>query len=173
MVCGTRARLTSYLHDTAGWKTSTASIRIEYLSVDRSVNGERTVKVRLGIAALFVTITIAFASSPHQASATQTQAPLAQTAPQVQPSPQVKGRSPGGDIGSGAGDIGKGTAAGAGNVAKGTGKGAVDLLTLHPLNAAGNVGKGAAVGGKDIGVGAAKGTGKVAKGVGRGIKHIF
>ncbi len=105
----------------------------------------------------------------------QTTAQPAPTQTTVQPAApaQVQGRSPGGDIGSGAGDIGKGTAAGAGNVAKGTGKGAVDLVTLHPVNAAGNVGKGAAVGGKDIGVGAAKGTGKVAKGVGRGIKHVF
>jgi hypothetical protein len=36
------------------------------------------------------------------------------------------------DVGSGAGDIGKGAAKGAGSAAKGAGKGAVDLATLHP-----------------------------------------
>src|ERR1700755_2750187 len=91
--------------------------------------------------------------------------------PQTQPQP----RSPGGDVGSGAGDIGKGTAKGTGAAAEGVGKGAGDLVTLHPVDAAGNVGKGAAVAGKDVGVGggAVKGTGKVAKGTGRGIGKIF
>src|ERR1700758_3194609 len=88
--------------------------------------------------------------------------------PQTQPRP----RSPGGDVGSGAGDIGKGTAKGTGAAAEGVGKGAGDLVTLHPVDAAGNVGKGAAVAGKDVGVGAAKGTGKIAKGTGRGIGKL-
>ncbi len=86
---------------------------------------------------------------------------------------QAHQTSPGGDVGKGAGDIGKGTAQGAGAAAKGVGKGAGDLVTLHPLDAAGNVGKGAAVAGKDVGVGAVKGTGKIAKGTGRGIGKIF
>jgi hypothetical protein len=51
------------------------------------------------------------------------------------------GRSAGGDIGSGSGDIGKGAGKGAGNLAKGAGKGAGDLVTLHPVDAAGAVGK--------------------------------
>ncbi len=68
---------------------------------------------------------------------------------QTQTPPQT--RSPGGDVGRGAGD----------------------LVTLHPIDAAGNVGKGAAVTGKDVGVSAAKGTGKIAKGTGRGIGKIF
>ncbi len=83
------------------------------------------------------------------------------------------GRGPGKEIGSGAGDIGKGAAKGVGNVAKGTGKGALDLVTLHPINAATSVGKGAATGGKDVAVGTAKGTGKIGKGVGKAIKKIF
>jgi len=82
-------------------------------------------------------------------------------------------RSPGGDVGSGAGDIGKGAGGAAGNVAKGTGKGAGELVTLHPVKGAGDVGKGVGVGAKDAGVGAAKGTGKIAKGTGRGVGHIF
>ena len=86
---------------------------------------------------------------------------------------QKKGRSPGGDVASGTGDIGKGAAKGAGNLAVGAGKGAVDLVTLHPIDAAASVGKGGVSAGKDVGVGTVKGTGKIAKGVGRGIKHIF
>lgn len=102
-----------------------------------------------------------------------------QTAPQPtgtsQPSTRQQPRktSPGGDLGRGTGDIGKGTAKGAGAAAKGVGKGAGDLVTLHPVDAAGNVAKGGAVAGKDVGVGAAKGTGKIAKGTGRGIGKIF
>lgn len=82
-------------------------------------------------------------------------------------------RGPGKEIGSGAGDIGKGAAKGAGNVAKGTGKGALDLVTLHPIDAASSVGKGAAVGGKDVAVGTVKGTGKIGKGLGKAVKKLF
>lgn len=82
-------------------------------------------------------------------------------------------RGPGKEIGSGAGDLGKGAAKGVGNVAKGTGKGAVDLVTLHPINAAASVGKGAAAGGKDLGVGTVKGTGKIGKGIGKAVKKLF
>src|ERR1700751_1822818 len=57
---------------------------------------------------------------------------------------QKHGRSPGGDVASGTGDIGKGAAGAAGHAAAGAGKGAADLVTLHPIDAAGNVGKGAA-----------------------------
>jgi len=86
---------------------------------------------------------------------------------------QKHSRGAGAEIGSGAGDIGKGTAKGAGHVAKGTGKGAVDLVTLHPINAATSFGKGAGEAGKDVGVGTLKGTGKIGKGIGKAIKHIF
>jgi hypothetical protein len=86
---------------------------------------------------------------------------------------QKHGRGAGKEIGSGAGDIGKGTAKGAGNLAKGAGKGAVDLVTLHPVNAATSLGKGAGIAGKDTGVGVVKGTGKIGKGVGKAIKKIF
>jgi len=77
------------------------------------------------------------------------------------------------DVGSGAGDIGKGTAKGLGSAAKGTGKATGDLVTLHPINAATDLGKGAAKTGKNIGVGTAKGTGKIFKGTGKAIKHLF
>jgi hypothetical protein len=77
------------------------------------------------------------------------------------------------DVGSGAGDIGKGAAKGAGSAAKGTGKAAGNLVTLHPVNAATDLGKGATNTGKNVGVGAVKGTGKILKGTGKGIKHLF
>ncbi|MGC2617959.1 MAG: hypothetical protein WA414_02900 [Acidobacteriaceae bacterium] len=125
----------------------------------------------------FSIVLLAFAiglSGPSaSAENSQTQVPPnnAQTA---QPAPQqAHPTSPGGDVGRGAGDIGEGTGKGAGAAAEGVGKGAGDLVTLHPVKAAGNVGKGGAEAGKDIGVGAAKGTGKIAKGTGRGIGKIF
>jgi hypothetical protein len=119
-------------------------------------------------------LSLAFALGGPNALGQSTQPqPPQQPAEISQPQAQPQQRSPGGDVGSGAGDIGKGTAKGAGAAAKGVGKGAGDLVTLHPLDAAGNVGKGAAVAGKDVGVGAAKGTGKIAKGTGRGIGRIF
>jgi len=77
------------------------------------------------------------------------------------------------DIGSGAGDIGKGVGKGAASAAKGTGKAAADLATLHPINAATDLGKGAAGAGAHLGIGAAKGTGKILKGTGKAIKHIL
>jgi len=77
------------------------------------------------------------------------------------------------DVGSGAGDIGKGAAKGVGSAAKGTGKTAGDLVTLHPINAATDLGKGAASTGKNAGVGAVKGTGKILRGTGKAIKHLF
>ena len=86
---------------------------------------------------------------------------------------QKHGRGAGGDVGSGSGDIGKGTGKGAGNLAKDTGKGAADLATLHPVNAAGAVGKGGASTGKDVAVGTAKGTGKIVKGTGKVLKKPF
>ncbi len=86
---------------------------------------------------------------------------------------QHKHPGAGKDIGSGAGDVGVGAAKGTGAAAKGVGKGAVDLATLHPVNAAASVGKGAAVAGKDVGVGSAKGAGKITRGIGKAFKKLF
>jgi len=132
----------------------------------------RTVFPRSFVALLAFAFAICGLNARGQNSQTQ---PPPQHTDTSQPSTenQPQQGSPGGDVGRGAGDIGKGTAKGAGAAAKSVGKGAGDLVTLHPLNAAGNVGKGGAVAGKDIGVGAAKGTGKIAKGTGRGIGKIF
>src|SRR5882762_10279195 len=77
------------------------------------------------------------------------------------------------DVGSGAADIGKGAAKGAGSAAKGTGKAALDLVTLHPINAATDLGKGAVSTGKNVGVGTVKGSAKILKGTGKAIKHLF
>jgi hypothetical protein len=84
-----------------------------------------------------------------------------------------KGRSAGGEIASGSGDIGKGVAKGAGSLAAGAGNGALNLATLHPIDAAVSVGTGGAAAGKNVAVGTTKGTYKIAKGIGKGIKHIF
>ena len=84
-----------------------------------------------------------------------------------------KGRTAGGDIASGSGNIASGAGKGAGHAAEGVGKGAGDLVTLHPAYAAGAVGKGGASAGKDLAKGTGKGTAKVVKGAGKGIKHIF
>jgi hypothetical protein len=81
--------------------------------------------------------------------------------------------SPGRQMANGAGNVAGGAAKGAGSAAKGVGKGAADLVTLHPVDGATSVGKGAAGAGKDAGVGAVKGTAKVTKGLGRAIKHLF
>jgi hypothetical protein len=101
------------------------------------------------------------------------QNPSTTTADQPTRQSTVQGRSAGGDIGSGSGDIGKGAGKGAGNLAKGTGKGAADLATLHPVDAAGAVGKGGASAGKNVAVGTAKGTGKIVKGTGKLLKKPF
>lgn len=116
-------------------------------------------------------LALAFIIWAQNAVAQNTQTPPASSQSTGQTRTQT--RSPGGDIGSGSGDVGKGTAKGAGSAAKGVGKGAGDLVTLHPIDAAGDVGKGAVGAGKDVGVGAAKGTGKIAKGTGRGIGKVF
>ncbi len=103
---------------------------------------------------------------------------IAQTSPSVQASGSAQAdvnvqTSAKHDVGSGAGDIGKGAAKGVGSAAKGTGKAAGDLVTLHPINAATELGKGAVNTGKNVGVGAVKGTAKIFKGTGKGIKHLF
>jgi len=82
-------------------------------------------------------------------------------------------RGPAREIGAGAGTAVAGGAKAVGAAAKGTAKGVGDLVTLHPIDAATSVGKGAAYAGKDVTVGAVKGTGKVAKGIGGVFKKIF
>ena len=103
---------------------------------------------------------------------------LAQTAPATQPAtepaPRTKPRpSAKHDVGTGAADIGIGTAKGARSAVVGTGKTVVDLATLHPVGAATDLGKGALDTGRNVGVGAAKGTGKILRGTGKAIRHLF
>ena len=118
-------------------------------------------KLRLLVSGICVAaIAIAQTPSPEQASGT----------PQTNTKRRSEAKH---DFGGGAADIGKGAAKGAGSAAKGTGKAAGDLVTLHPVNAATDLGKGAVGTGKNVGVGTAKGTGKILKGTGRAIKHLF
>jgi molybdenum-dependent DNA-binding transcriptional regulator ModE len=121
---------------------------------------------RTGILSLAV---LAFGVSAYG----QTQSTTTPNEAASQPAVQKQGRSAGGDIGSGSGDIGTGAGKGAGNLAKGAGKGAGDLVTLHPVDAAGAVGKGGASAGKNVAVGTAKGTGKIVKGTGKVLKKPF
>jgi hypothetical protein len=96
---------------------------------------------------------------------------IAQTsAPQEPPAAHSSAKH---DVARGAGDIGKGAAKGAGSAAMGAGKAAGDLVTLHPINAATDLGVGAAKTGKNVGVGAVKGSGKILKGTGKAIKHLL
>lgn len=77
------------------------------------------------------------------------------------------------EMASGAGNIGVGAAKGAGHLALGTARGVGSLATLHPVDAAAEVGKGAGSAGKDVAVGTVKGTAKIGRGLGRVIRKIF
>lgn len=81
-------------------------------------------------------------------------------------------RSPGKEVGKGGEDIGKGAGKGAESLGKGTAGAAVDVVTLHPIGAATDLGKGAGGAGKDVGVGTAKGTAKIGKGSAKGIGRL-
>ena len=80
--------------------------------------------------------------------------------------------SPGKEVGKGGEDIGKGAGKGAGSLGKGTAGAAGNLVTLHPGNAAADLGKGAAGAGKDVGVGTGKGASKIGKGSAKGIGKL-
>ncbi len=77
------------------------------------------------------------------------------------------------EIGRGAGSIGTGALKGTGELAKGTANGALDLVTLHPIDASASLGRGALGAGKDVSVGTLKGTAQIGKGVGKAIRKIF
>ena len=82
-------------------------------------------------------------------------------------------RGPAGEIGSGAGTVAAGAGKGAGHAAEGAAKGVGDVVTLHPVKGATDIGKGAGQAGKNVTVGTAKGSGKVVKGIGKAFKKIF
>jgi hypothetical protein len=94
--------------------------------------------------------------------------PGAESVPRTKPHTSAKR-----DVGSGAADIGVGAAKGARSAVVGTGKSAVDLVTLHPVGAATDLGKGALDTGRNVGVGAAKGAGKILRGTGKAIRHLL
>jgi hypothetical protein len=81
-------------------------------------------------------------------------------------------RSSGKEIGKGGEDIGKGAGKGAESLGKGTAGAAGNLVTLHPVNAAADLGKGAGGAGKDVGVGTGKGAAKIGKGTATGIGKL-
>jgi len=85
---------------------------------------------------------------------------------------QKAGTSPGKDVGKGAEDVGKGAAKGAASLGKGTAGAAGNLATLHPGNAAADLGKGAVGAGKDVGVGAGKGAVKIGEGSAKGVGKL-
>ncbi len=71
------------------------------------------------------------------------------------------------------GSVAGGVAKGAGSAAAGVGKGALDLATLHPIDAGAAIGTGAVKAGKDVTVGSVKGVGKIGKGVGHAVKKVL
>ncbi|MDP9171824.1 MAG: hypothetical protein M3N54_14505 [Acidobacteriota bacterium] len=77
------------------------------------------------------------------------------------------------EVGSGVGAAAGGVAGGAASAATGVGKGAVDLVTLHPIDAGVAVGTGAAKAGKDVAVGSVKGAGRIGRGVGHALRKIL
>jgi hypothetical protein len=77
------------------------------------------------------------------------------------------------EVGSGVGSVAGGVAKGAGSAAAGAAKGAVDLVTLHPIDAEAAIGTGAVKVGKDVTVGSGRGVGTIGKGVGHALKKIF
>jgi hypothetical protein len=130
-------------------------------------------KTALLSAALCLSAIALAQETPSTLAPTPTQEPVSAQAPESRRADTKTHTSAKRDVGSGAGDIGKGAAKGVGSAAKGTGKAAVDLVTLHPINAATDLGKGAVSTGKNVGVGTVKGTGKILRGTGKAIKHLF
>ncbi len=104
-------------------------------------------------------------NSPQDQGTTQTQSAKKDKKQKGQP-------GPGKEVGKGGEDIGKGAGKGAGSLGKGTAGAAGNLATLHPGNAAADLGKGAAGAGKDVGVGTGKGAAKIGKGSAKGIGKL-
>jgi hypothetical protein len=137
-------------------------------------------KAKLQFASIFVTACVSVSFS-LPAFACPSNPGQDQGTAQTQPGPQDKKQqdkkqkartSPGKDVGTGGEDVGKGAAKGAGSLGKGTAKAAGNVATLHPGNAAADLGKGAAGAGKDVGVGAGKGAGKIGEGSAKGIGKL-
>ena len=104
-------------------------------------------------------------NSPQDQGTTQTQLAKKDKKQKGQP-------GPGKEVGKGGEDIGKGAGKGAESLGKGTAGAAGNLVTLHPGNAAADLGKGAAGAGKDVGVGTGKGASKIGKGSAKGIGKL-
>jgi len=132
-------------------------------------------KSKLQFASIFVAACVSvFFSLPAFARAANPRQDQGTTQTQSgsQDKKQKPGTSPGKDVGKGGEDVGKGAAKGAESLGKGTAGAAGNLATLHPGNAAADLGKGAAGAGKDVGVGAGKGAGKIGKGSAKGVGKL-
>jgi len=106
------------------------------------------------------------AANPHQDQGT------AQTQSAQKDQKEKAATSPAREVGKGGGGVGEGAAKGAGSLGKGSARAAGNLATLHPGNAAADLGKGAAGAGKDVGVGTGKGAVKMGKGSARGLGKL-
>jgi hypothetical protein len=105
------------------------------------------------------------ANPPQDPGTAQTQAVQQGKQKKVEP-------GAGREIGKGGEDVGKGAGKGAESLGKGTAGAAGNLVTLHPGNAAADLGKGAGGAGKDVGVGTGKGAAKIGKGSAKGIGKL-
>jgi hypothetical protein len=129
------------------------------------------------LVAVCVSILLSLPATARPANSPQDQgtaAAPAQSGPpdKTQQDKQKAGTSPGKDVGKGGEDVGKGAAKGAESLGKGTAGAVGNVATLHPGNAAADLGKGAAGAGKDVGVGAGKGAGKIGEGSAKGIRKL-
>ncbi len=131
-------------------------------------------KIKLASIALtafiFVLTFLPFAMAQPQDQGTDQQTDQTETTRKVKK--QKHERSPGKEVGKGGEDIGKGAGKGAESLGKGTAHAGVDAVTLHPVDAATDLGKGAGGAGKDVGVGTAKGTAKIGKGSAKGVGKL-
>jgi hypothetical protein len=130
----------------------------------------------ISIFAVACTVVLSSFSFARPARAPQDQPAVAQDQAAQQTGAHVKKqkteRSPGKEVGKGGEDIGKGAGKGAESLGKGTAGAAADVVTLHPIGAATDLGKGAGGAGKDVGVGTAKGAAKIGEGSAKGVGKL-
>lgn len=129
----------------------------------------KLVSISLAAGLLFLASNSVATPQPQEQSSDQQ---TGQTEPAGKLKRQKPERSPGKEIGKGGEDIGKGAGKGAESLGKGTAGAAGKAVTLHPVDAATDLGKGAGGAGKDVGVGTAKGTAKIGKGSAKGVGKL-
>src|ERR1700722_8749385 len=142
---------------------------------EKGLTGREKMKIRANFTSMFAaTSMLVFLSLP--ALARPSHPPQNQETSQTQSVQKDEKQKPesssGKEIGKGGEDVGKGAGKGAESLGKGTAGAAGNLVTLHPVNAAADLGKGAGGAAKDVGVGAGKGAAKIGKGTARGIGRL-